>query len=129
MMRDVEVLAAEVRVAAGRLDAEHAVLDLEDRDVEGAAAEIVDGDHLALGLVEAVRERRRGRLVEDALDVEPGDAPGVLGGLALRVVEVGGHRDHRLGDRLAQVGLGDLASSRPARSSRPRAATCACPEP
>ena len=43
---NVEVLAAEVRVAAGRLDAEDALGDLEDRDVEGAAAEVVDGDAL-----------------------------------------------------------------------------------
>ena len=40
----VEVLASEERVAAGRPDLEDAAADLEDRDVEGAAAEVVDGD-------------------------------------------------------------------------------------
>jgi hypothetical protein len=39
-------------------------------------------------LVEAVRERRRGGLVDDALDLEAGDLARVLGGLALAVVEV-----------------------------------------
>jgi hypothetical protein len=59
-------------------------------------------------LVHAERERRRGRLVDDALDLEPRDPPGVLGRLALRVVEVGGHRDDGLGDFLAEIVLGGL---------------------
>ena len=71
--RVVEVVAAEVRVAVGRLHLDDALADFEDRDVEGAAAEVVDGDGLVLLLVEAVGERRRGRLVDDAQHVEPGD--------------------------------------------------------
>ena len=86
-----------MRVAVGRLDLDDAFADLEDRDVERAAAEVVDGDRLVLLLVEAVGERRRGRLVDDAHDLEAGNLPGVLGRLALRVVEVRGHRDDRLG--------------------------------
>ena len=43
----VEVLAAEVGVAGGGADLEDALRELEDRDVEGAAAEVVDGDRLA----------------------------------------------------------------------------------
>jgi hypothetical protein len=104
----VDVVAAEVRVAVGRDDLHDVVADLEDRDVERAAAEVVDGDDLVLLLVEAVGERRRGRLVDDALDVEAGDAAGVLGGLALGVVEVRGHGDDRLGHLLAEVVLGGL---------------------
>jgi hypothetical protein len=84
----VDVVAAEVRVAVGRDDLHDVVAHLEDRDVEGAAAEVVDGDDLVLLLVEAVRERGRRGLVDDALDVEAGDLAGVLRGLALGVVEV-----------------------------------------
>ena len=102
----VEVVAAEVGVAVGRAHLEDALGQLEDGDVERAAAEVVDGDLLVLRLVEAVGQRRRGRLVDDALDVEPGDAPGILRRLALGVVEVGRDGDDRLGDLLAQVGLG-----------------------
>jgi hypothetical protein len=40
----VEILAAEEGVAVGRLHLEHAVADFQHRDVEGAAAEVVDRD-------------------------------------------------------------------------------------
>jgi len=110
----VEVFAAQEGVAVG---GQHLELlfaidigDLDDRHVEGAAAQVVHRD-LAVALfllVKAERQRRGGGLVDDALDVQAGDAAGVLGGLALRVVEVGRHGDDGLGDRLAQVVLGGL---------------------
>ena len=40
----VNVVAAEVSVAVGGDDFEDAVVELEDGDVEGASAEVVDGD-------------------------------------------------------------------------------------
>jgi hypothetical protein len=85
-----------VRIAVGRDDLDDVVADLEDRDVERAAAEVVDGDDLVLLLVEAVRERCGRRLVDDALDVEAGDLSCILGRLALRVVEVRGDGDDGL---------------------------------
>ena len=102
----VEVVAAQVGVAVGGLDLDDAFADFEDGDVEGAAAEVVDGDGLILFLIQAIGQRGGGRLVDDALDVEAGDLARVLGGLALGVVEVGGDGDDRLGDRLAEVGFG-----------------------
>jgi hypothetical protein len=53
----VDVVAAEVGVAVGGDDFEDAVVELEDGDVEGAAAEVVDGDDAVF----ACRGRRRGR--------------------------------------------------------------------
>ena len=104
--RLVEVVAAEVVVTRGRLDLEDAVADLEHRHVEGAAAEVEDEDRLVGLLVEPVGQRGRGRLVDDALDVEAGDAAGVLGRLALVVVEVRRDGDHGRVDRVAEIGLG-----------------------
>ena len=40
----VEVLASQVGVSSGGLDLEHAALDGEDADVEGAASEVEDQD-------------------------------------------------------------------------------------
>ncbi|SVJ54136.1 NAD-specific glutamate dehydrogenase [Klebsiella pneumoniae] len=110
---DVEVFAAEEGVAVGGQHFELVLAvdfgDLDHRHVEGTAAQVID-DHgvVALGLVQAIGQRRRGRLVDDPLDVEAGDAAGVLGGLALAVVEVGRNGDHRFGDRLAEVVFGGL---------------------
>jgi len=102
----VEVVSAEVRVSVGRLYLEHALTDVEDRDVERAATEVEDEDGLVVLLVEAVRQRRRRGLVDDALDVQPGDLAGVFGGLALRVVEVRRDGYHGFGHLLAEIVFG-----------------------
>ena len=91
----VEVVTAQMRVAVGGFHLDDAFAHLENGDIEGAAAEIVDGDRLVLLLVEAVRQSGGGRLVDDAHDLEPGDLTRILGGLTLRVVEVRGDRDDR----------------------------------
>ena len=109
----VEVLAAQEGVAVGgqHFELRFAVDlgNLDDRDVEGAAAEVVDGDlAVAALLAHAVGQGGRGRLVDDALDLQPRDPAGVLGGLALRVVEVGRDRNHGFGHVLAQEVLGGL---------------------
>ena len=98
----VEVVAAQVGVAGGGADLDHAVADVEDADVERAAAEVEDQHGLVVLLVQPVGQRRGRRLVDDAQHLQPGDPAGVLGGVALRVVEVRRNGDHRLGDPLAE---------------------------
>ena len=94
-------------VAVGGQNFGNAVAHLNDGDIEGAAAQIEDQDALVfLALFKAVRQCGGGRLVDDAQHVQAGDLAGVLGGLALSVVEVCRAGDHRIGDRLAQIGLG-----------------------
>ncbi len=118
----VDVVAAQVRVAVGGQHFEDAVLELQDRNVEGAAAEVVHGDDAVLALVEAVGERRGGRLVDQAQHFETGDAAGVLGGLALRVVEVRRHGDDGLAVLAPRNTLRRSASAGAGRRRRFRAA-------
>ncbi|MCY1211317.1 NAD-specific glutamate dehydrogenase [compost metagenome] len=83
--------------------------DLDHRHVEGTAAQVIDDDGVvALGFVHAIGQRSRSRLVDDALDVQTGNTAGILGGLALTVVEVGRNGDHRFGHRLAEIIFGGL---------------------
>jgi hypothetical protein len=69
-------------VAVGRLHLDDVIAHFEHGDVEGAAAEVEDGDLLVLLLIESVGERGGGRLVDDALHVEAGDLACGLGRLS-----------------------------------------------
>ncbi len=102
----VHVVAAQMRVAVGGFHLENAITNIQDRDVEGSAAEIVYGDLFILFLVKAVSQRGGGGLVDDAQHLQPGNPPRVFGRLALAVVKVSRNRDHRLCDLLAEIGFG-----------------------
>ena len=102
----VEIVAAEVRVAVGADDLEHAVGDFEDGDVERAAAEIEHDDLFVLFAIQAVGQGRGGGFVDDAGDFEAGDLAGVFGGLTLGIVEVGRHGDDGFVYFVAEVGFG-----------------------
>ncbi len=103
----VPVVAAQVVVTGRGRNLEHAVAQLQDGHVERAAAQVEHEDLLVLvRLVKAVGQRGRRGLVDDAEHFETRDLAGVLRGLALRVVEVRGHRDDGLRDRGAQLLLG-----------------------
>ena len=82
--------------------------NLQNRDVERAAAEVVDRDDAFLALVETVGERRGSRFVDQPQHFQSGDAARILGGLPLRVVEVRRHRDDGLRDFLPEMSLGVL---------------------
>ncbi|EMA69746.1 putative NAD-specific glutamate dehydrogenase [Halorubrum aidingense JCM 13560] len=104
--RLVPVVATEVVVPVRGDDLVDAAAEVEDRHVERAATEVVHEDRLVRLVVEPVRHGGRGRLVDDALDLEAGDLAGVLRRLPLLVVEVGGDRDDRLLDVVTEVLLG-----------------------
>jgi len=76
-------LAAQEGVAVGRLHLEHAVADIQDRHVEGAAAQIVDRDLGLFVLLQTIGQGRRGRLVDDAQNLKTRNLARVLGRLVL----------------------------------------------
>ena len=111
--RLVPVVAAEVVVAGGGLHLEEGGLVGVESSISRIETSKVPPPRSKTRivlvrplLVDAVCERCGGRLVDDALDVEAGDLAGVLGRLALVVVEVGGDGDDRGVDGLAELRLG-----------------------
>ena len=62
----VDVVAPEVRVAVGCEDFEDTVVELEDRDVEGSAAEVIDRDDAVLAFIESIGQRGGCGLVDKA---------------------------------------------------------------
>ena len=76
-------------VAVGGNDFEDSVVDGQEGDIEGAAAQIEDQDVLlSFLLVHAVSDGGSGRLVDDPHHVETGDDSSISGGLALSIIEV-----------------------------------------
>ena len=98
----VEVVATQVGITCGGANLDHPVTDVEQADIERAAAEVEDQHGLVALLVQPVGQRRGRGLVDDAQHIQPGDPAGILGGVALGVVEVRRNGDHRLRDPLAE---------------------------
>lgn len=81
------------------LDFKHAVVDGQERDIEGSSSKIVDND-LALvpSAVKTIRYSGGGWLIYDSKDVQAGNGAGILRSLSLIVVEVGWNGDDRVDD-------------------------------
>ena len=93
-----------MRIAGSSLDGENAALNVEERNIKGTAAEVIDEDVpllLRLARAETIRDGGRGRLVDDAEHLQIGNGSGVFGRLSLVVVEVRWHGDDGLLDLLA----------------------------
>jgi hypothetical protein len=91
--RVVEIVSAQGSVAARGHHLEDAARQAQQGDVEGAAAEVVHRVETFAALLQAVRHRSSRGLVEQAQHVQARQLGRVLGGLTLRVVEVGRHGD------------------------------------
>jgi len=85
---------------------EDAVAYIENGDVEGTAAQVVDQDGFVLLLIQSVGKACRGWFVDNAQYFKTGDFTGVLGCCALCVVKVRRDGDDCLIDGLAEVCFG-----------------------
>ena len=94
-----------MRIAVGRLDLKDALTQLQDGDIEGPTAQVIDSDYLIPLLIQPVGQRGSCRFVDDTQDLESCNRSRVFGRLALRIVKVGWHRNHGLGNTLAQFGF------------------------
>src|SRR5579864_2599061 len=105
----IDVVATEMGVAVGGEDLVDVALaggdELQHGNIEGAATEIVDGNVAPLFFVQAVSQRGGSRFVDQAQDLKPSKFSSVLGGLTLRVIEIGGHGDDGAVNAFAEIGL------------------------
>ena len=99
----IEIVAAELRVAVRRLDVKNSIGDAQQGDVKGASTKVEDQDPFDGAAIKSVGQSCCGGLVEDALHRDARQASGVAGGLALRIIEIGGHGHHRRLHRFTQV--------------------------
>ena len=93
-------------ITGGSQHLDDAVADVQNGHIKGTAAQVVNHDLLLAFLVQAIGQSSGSRLVDNPLHVQTGDLTGILGGLPLRVGEVSGDGDDRLGNGLAQISLG-----------------------
>ncbi|RUS24739.1 LOW QUALITY PROTEIN: NAD-specific glutamate dehydrogenase-domain-containing protein [Jimgerdemannia flammicorona] len=110
----IEIPATQMSITGGGQDFEDSFLGQDERDIEGAATEIVDEDiGFVFELIEVVCKGGGRGLVEDAINGETGNGAGVLDGLTLGIVEVGGDGDEDVGDlkRMEIEEYGKLAST------------------
>lgn len=106
----VEIFTTQVGVTGGSLDFEDTLLDGQEGHIESTTSEIEDEDVPLADdlLVETVSDSSGSGFVDNTEDVKAGNDTGILGGLSLRVVEVGRDGDDGVGDGGAEVGLSGL---------------------
>lgn len=99
-----EILAAQVIVACAGMHLDDTVEYLENRNVEGSAAQVQDDECRAVDpLLQPVSDSRRRGFIDQALNADSRQFAGRAGRLALRIAEVGRHADDGLGDVLAEL--------------------------
>ncbi|MPM63602.1 hypothetical protein SDC9_110483 [bioreactor metagenome] len=102
----VVVITAQCRIATRSDDFENAFRQTQHRDVERAATQVIHGIDAFGGIVQAVGNRRCRRFIDESQQVQARQLGRVLGGLALGIVEICWHGDHRTIDVVVEAVFG-----------------------
>ncbi len=95
-------------IAIGGKHFHYAGRDVQYRDIKGPTAQIVNGNLLFLLVFHSISQSGSGGFIDYAFYLQPGNASGVLGGLALIVVKVCRNGDHSFGNRGTKISLGSF---------------------
>ncbi len=101
----VNIFPAKATVSVNRLHLDNIVSHFKNRNVKRAASKIKYSNFLVLFFIETVCERRRRRLVNDSLDIEPRNFSRVFGCLPLGIVKIRRHRYDGFSYLLARLRL------------------------
>src|SRR2546423_427512 len=92
-----------MRVAVGGDNLKNSVVEIQDRDIKRAAAQVIPSHGTVLFLIESVSEGGGGGLVYQPKDLKARDAASVLCCLTLCVIEIRRNRDYGLAYSRAKV--------------------------
>ena len=96
-------------VSSGRLDFKNAIVNGQQRHIEGSSSEIIDNNlTLITSAVKTVCDGGGGWLVHDSNDVQAGNGASVLRSLSLIVVEICWNGDHGVDHGFPKIALCDL---------------------
>mmetsp|Transcript_13399 Transcript_13399/g.16553 ORF Transcript_13399/g.16553 Transcript_13399/m.16553 type:complete len:285 (-) Transcript_13399:103-957(-) len=99
----IKILSSQVGVAIGGHHFEDSVVDGQQGHIEGATAKVVHQNVLLGLLIQAIGDGCSRGLVDDTKHIHASNGASVLGGLTLRIVEVGRNGHDGMFHFLAQV--------------------------
>mmetsp|Transcript_110470 Transcript_110470/g.285577 ORF Transcript_110470/g.285577 Transcript_110470/m.285577 type:complete len:118 (+) Transcript_110470:693-1046(+) len=103
-----EIIASQEVIVRGRHHLENSPIYGQQCHVERCAPQSIHENIPVALLVKAIRHRTRGRFIDDTQNFQSSQLTCILRGLALSIIEMCGHRNHRIIDLFAQVILSCL---------------------
>ena len=101
----IKIITAKACITIGGKNLDDTVADLDDGNIEGTAAKVINHDLLFLLVVQTICQCSCRRLVDDTLYIQSCDLSCILGCLTLCIIEICRNRNDCLADLLAQIAL------------------------